>query len=218
VSLTILPVCNHDRHGVEADVDVIEAMPRQEGLRHGLDLPLLGPRDGLLRAPAALADTSLRSTKATRSPRRVFAEDHVAVALRQDIFLEQELLDRRHEAALHKNGLAGSPRTTQQRVVLHVASTDLNDAGVLCHKVDAIGVEGFGKPPSGPYLPVRGRGALGQPVPDLGTNTVTSAAGRPDPEDGRAQLLQAMGDVQDLLPAFHRTGPGHDHNIGAVGQ
>src|SRR6267143_3220631 len=61
-------------------------------------------------------------------PDAALAQDHVAVALRQDVLSRQQpLLDGRGHAALQQHRLARLSRLLEQRVVLHVASPQLED-------------------------------------------------------------------------------------------
>src|SRR5262249_34690003 len=60
------------------------------------------------------------------------AEDDLRVALQQDILGgEQPLLDGRREATLEQNRALRPANSAQQREVLHVATADLQDIGVL---------------------------------------------------------------------------------------
>src|SRR6266511_1758887 len=58
--------------------------------------------------------------------------------------IQEPLLDRRRHAALEEDGLAGVADTLQQREILHVAGTDLEDVGVLGDEIDLVGLHDFG--------------------------------------------------------------------------
>ena len=66
------------------------------------------------------------------------AQDDVGVVLLEHVLGRvEELLERCREPALEQDGNAGSPRLGEERVVLHVAGTDLDHVG---HLGDVLGV------------------------------------------------------------------------------
>ena len=75
-------------------------------------------------------------------PDAPLAQDHVAVAHAQDVLGGAEpLVDRAAEAALQQHRHAGAPDLGQQREVLRVAGTDLQDVDVLGHVRDVARVD-----------------------------------------------------------------------------
>ena len=78
-------------------------------------------------------------------PHAALAEDHLVVALREQVLgRQQQLLDRGRHAALQKHRLAQASEPLQEREVLHVPRADLQTVGVLGDDVDRLGVEHFG--------------------------------------------------------------------------
>src|SRR6266403_1570506 len=73
------------------------------------------------------------------------AENYVVVALAHDVLGGHEkFFERCRDAALQEDGLAGASGALEQREVLHVASADLDDVGVLVDEVERFVIDGFG--------------------------------------------------------------------------
>src|SRR6185437_4897093 len=73
------------------------------------------------------------------------AQNHLAVALREDVLgAEQEIRYRRGHSALQQHGPAEFPDSLEQRIILHVAGTDLNAVGVLSNQSCSFIVHRFG--------------------------------------------------------------------------
>ena len=78
-------------------------------------------------------------------PDPALAQDHVRVALLEDVLRRhQQLLERRGQAALDQRRLAGAADLAQQRVVLHVAGADLDHVGHLEHRLEVARVHQLG--------------------------------------------------------------------------
>ena len=72
------------------------------------------------------------------------AEDHLIVALGEDVFgAHQQVDDRRRHAALEQHRLLHPADGAQQGIVLHVARADLNAVGVFGDEIRALFVERF---------------------------------------------------------------------------
>ena len=73
------------------------------------------------------------------------AEDHLAVALRQDVLgRHQQVLDRRAHPPLQEDGRPGPADLLEQVEVLHVPGADLDDVGVPLDQLDLARVHDLG--------------------------------------------------------------------------
>src|SRR5882672_6838717 len=73
------------------------------------------------------------------------AEHYVVIALRENVLGgHEEFVERCGHAALEENGFLGAAGAFEQREILHVARTDLDDVGVLLDEVERFIVNRFG--------------------------------------------------------------------------
>ena len=74
-----------------------------------------------------------------------FAEHDVVIALGENVFCcQEEFVKSSGHAAFEKNGELGAAGAFEEREVLHVARTDLDDIGVFLDEVEGFTVDGFG--------------------------------------------------------------------------
>ena len=74
-----------------------------------------------------------------------FAEDDIVIALGHDVFRgHQELVERGAESALQEDWFFRVAGVLEERKILHIARTDLDDVGVFLDEVEAFVVHGFG--------------------------------------------------------------------------
>ena len=145
-----------------------------------------------------------------KRPNAAFTEDDVRVAARQHIFsAHQPLLDRRRKTALEQNRLIDLAQRFEQPEILHVARTNLNHIDV--GKVVDLRFAHDLRDNRQTRFPLRF-----QQKPE--SFVLKSLEGirrcarfkRAAAQAGCAALFHIFGDGNQLLPAFHRTGPG-DH-------
>ena len=134
-------------------------------------------------------------------PDPALAEDHPAVALRQDVLgRHQQVLDRRAHAPLQQDGRAGPADLLEQVEVLHVPRADLDDVGVALDEVDLAGVHDLGDDRHAE--PLAGRledleAVLAEPLEAVGAGPRLEGAAA---EDVGAGVADRLGDLdQDRL-------------------
>ena len=89
--------------------------------------------------------SSVNAVLGLERPDPALAQDHVAVALGEHVLGGgHELVDCRAETALEQHRAAGAADLGEQRVVLHVARTDLDHVGDLQHELQVADVEQLG--------------------------------------------------------------------------
>ena len=87
-------------------------------------------------------DVAGRRVEAADAP---LTQDHRVIPLGEQVLGgEQQLLDRCRQPALEEHGLLRAPRGLEERGVLHVAGTDLNDVGDFGDVSYPLGVHGLG--------------------------------------------------------------------------
>src|SRR5678816_4342276 len=85
------------------------------------------------------------SRRAVEAPHATLAQHDLAIPLGQDVFgAQQQVVDRRGHAALEQYWLVQATDRLEQRVVLHVARTDLDAVGILRHEIRARLIHRFG--------------------------------------------------------------------------
>src|ERR1700674_5450665 len=73
------------------------------------------------------------------------AQDYVVASLAHDVLGGHEkFFERRRDAALQEDRLAGASGELEQREILHVAGASLDDIGVLVDQVERFVIDGFG--------------------------------------------------------------------------
>ncbi len=139
------------------------------------------------------------------------AQQHVRVALLEDVLRRhQQLVERRGDPALEQRRAPGAADLGQQRVVLHVASADLDDVGHLEHRLEVARVHQLGDD----RQPGLGLGLREQPQALLAE--ALEGVGRGAGLVGAAAQQRAAGVLHDarrrhqLVARLHRAGPG-DH-------
>ncbi len=144
------------------------------------------------------------------------AQDDVAVAARDDVLGGHEpLLDGRGQPAFQHHRFAELADALEEREVLHVARTDLEDVGIFGDEWERLGVLHFGDDGH-----VRGVARFGedlepfffQPLEIVGAGArLESAAAK----HVRAVLANVLGRRHHLLARLDRAGTGH-HAEGAT--
>ena len=145
-------------------------------------------------------------------------EDDLVVAFAHDVFGgHEELVERGRHTAFDQDRLAGPAGFLQQREVLHVASADLDDVGVLFHQFQGLFVEGFGDNAHAGALADFGHdfeAFEAEPLEGVGRGAGLEGAAA---EELRARGGDQVGDGVGLLAALDGTGTGdYGHGFAAA--
>jgi hypothetical protein len=143
-----------------------------------------------------------------------FAEHHVVVALGEDVFGgHKEFVKRGRHAALQEDGKFGAASSLEQREVLHVTRTDLNDVGVLLDEVEGFVVDGLGDDAETVFLPNHGEDfQTGQAESLKRVGRSAGLVGTAAKEAG-AGGLQLFGNGEALLLCFDSAGAGNHGDV-----
>ena len=142
------------------------------------------------------------------------AKHHPPVVMDKNVFRrEEELLQGGHHPPFEQDGLARFAYGVQQAVVLHIASSDLEDVGVLSHQGHLLRSHHLGDDSQAGLLPYLGQylqSLLPQALEAVGRGAGLEGPAAQDFDPG---LLDRPGHLPHLLPALHGAGAGHDHHL-----
>jgi len=136
-----------------------------------------------------------------------FTEHDVVVAFGEDVFGgHEEFIESGGHAAFEKDGKLGAACSFEEREILHVASADLDDIGVLFDEVEGFVVDGFGDDAEAEFLANLGedfQAGEAESLKGIGRSAgfVGAAAEKMD-----AGGLQLLGDGEALVVGFHGAG------------
>ena len=148
-----------------------------------------------------------------------FAEHDVVVAFGEDIFGgHEEFVESGGHAALEENGSFGTTGAFEEREVLHISGTDLDDVGVFLDEVERFVVDRFGHDAEAKLLAnLREDLEAGETESLEGVRRsarLVSAAA----EETNAGGLQALGDGETLLFGFNGARTGNQSDVGTANE
>ena len=144
------------------------------------------------------------------------AEDDVVIALAHNVLGgHQEFFQRRRDAALQQDGLAGASGALEQREILHVAGANLDDVGILLDQVERFVIHRFGDDEQAEALANFGHDLqpfFAQSLKRIrrGAGLVGAAA-----EELGSGASDALGDDECLFAALDAARAGDDGQAGA---
>src|SRR5487761_766503 len=142
------------------------------------------------------------------------AQDHVAVALRQDILGgEQPFLDGRRHSPLQQDRLARAAGLLEQRVVLHVAGAELEDVGIARHQLDVARRHHLCHDLEAGLLASQRhhlQGRFAQALKRIGRGARLERAAT---QDRRSLGGHVPGGLEEHLLTFDRARSGHHHDL-----
>src|SRR4029077_4954867 len=143
------------------------------------------------------------------------AEDDVVDALAHDVpGGNKKFFERRRDAALQQDRFAGASGALEQREILHVASADLDDVGILVDQVERFVIDGFGDDEQSEAVADFGHDLqtfFAQSLKRIrrGAGLVGSAA-----KELRSGTGYALGSSESLIASLDTAGTGDDGEVG----
>jgi hypothetical protein len=142
------------------------------------------------------------------------AQHHIVITFGEDVFRgHQEFVERGGHTPFQENGLFGVAGALEEREILHVARSDLDNVRVLLDEVERFIVDGFRDDPetvSGADFRKNLQSCFTETL-----KTVRRSTGlvRAAPEEAGTGFFDAFGDRQALFLGFDGTGAGDKSHV-----